>query len=244
MNGAGWRWAALGKHPMARDFIRIGSDLPVLPVLSEWVERGYKALLYQKPTRTPGCSWRFWSRGARRNQLLFGLLKDSSDAVGRPYPLLIVGQGPLHDWEKGWDLLGLALDGAWNRIEYLSRRQFGRLEDLETELNRVTAPQSDWNGLREAYPAVFELARNMDRRWFDSGAPDQEWEDRASVFLRVRPAPGVDPLQLAGAYQVGYRKLFQQIPQSLFLGGTPASSCLVFYHRSLRPADFLRLWSV
>ena len=43
-----WRWAAFGKHPVARDFFRVGPDFPLIKGFSDWVENGYQILTSKK----------------------------------------------------------------------------------------------------------------------------------------------------------------------------------------------------
>ena len=72
-------------------------------------------------TATPAgiCSWRFWAKGANKKALVCGVARDSSDSVGRPYPLLVVGTGPLADWEDEWELLPAACENTWNQMDVM-----------------------------------------------------------------------------------------------------------------------------
>lgn len=87
-------WAACGKHPAARDFFRVGQEFPMLKIFSRWVDDGYTVLARKNNNFLPN-SWRFWAKGAVRDFLMCGLIKDSSDRIGRNYPLLIIGTGLL-----------------------------------------------------------------------------------------------------------------------------------------------------
>jgi len=51
--------------------------------------------------------------------LVCGVVRDSVDRLGRPYPLLVLGTGSLREWESHWDLLPYACLPVWQRIEYL-----------------------------------------------------------------------------------------------------------------------------
>jgi type VI secretion system protein VasJ len=46
-----------------------------------------------------------------------GLGRDSSDSIGCPYPLLIMGEGRLKGWEKRWSQLPVQLNRTWKRME-------------------------------------------------------------------------------------------------------------------------------
>jgi hypothetical protein len=39
-----WRFAAIGKHPVAKDFIRLGENTSFVDGFAGWVEGGYKTL--------------------------------------------------------------------------------------------------------------------------------------------------------------------------------------------------------
>ena len=90
-----WHWSAFGKHPAAADYFRLGYSSPFVDGLTKWVESGYRLLAERSDTPPPFCSWRFWARGFGRESLVLGVVRVSSDSLGRPYPLLIMGSGPL-----------------------------------------------------------------------------------------------------------------------------------------------------
>src|SRR5512145_774650 len=104
-----WMWAAYGKHPAIKDYFRVGQDFPLLRVFVSWVENGYKQFTPERDTAMQN-SWHFWARGAASDSIVCGLVKDSSDGIGRNYPLLIIGTGPLREWAENWDLLPLACE--------------------------------------------------------------------------------------------------------------------------------------
>ncbi len=35
-----WSWIAHGKHPAAKDYFRVGEDLPIFRAFSDWVDKG------------------------------------------------------------------------------------------------------------------------------------------------------------------------------------------------------------
>jgi hypothetical protein len=60
--GAGWGWALAGKHPVVKDYIRIGQGSPLMDDFSRWVEEG----ISQGEAGGRPHSWRFFARDAGR----------------------------------------------------------------------------------------------------------------------------------------------------------------------------------
>ena len=85
----GWRFAAFGKHPGAKDYIRLGSTTPMLEGIADWVDKGYAGIEGKKKGMADAASWRFWSKGFGPGALVCGVVRDSADRLGRPYPLLV-----------------------------------------------------------------------------------------------------------------------------------------------------------
>ncbi|MRR35726.1 type VI secretion system-associated protein TagF, partial [bacterium] len=126
-----WSWCAYGKHPVAKDFIRLGRVFPLAASMAEWVEKGYSAAKGALKTERQPRFWRFWARGSVNGELVCGFLRDSSDSIGREYPFLVLGSGPISSWEEHWDLLPCACEQTWNRIEYLCTRNSVELARME-----------------------------------------------------------------------------------------------------------------
>ena len=59
----GWRFAAFGKHPGAKDYIRLGSTTPMLEGIADWVDQGYAGIEGKRKGMADAASWRFWSKG-------------------------------------------------------------------------------------------------------------------------------------------------------------------------------------
>ena len=133
---ARWHWAAMGKHPAARDFMEAGQGFPLFDALSQWMEKGYEERL-RGNRATSLHSWRFWARGGRKNSVVCGLLKDSCDTIGRLYPLLVMGTGELEEWEEHWDLLPLACENTWSQMESFSTRMYKTFQELQQDLYRT-----------------------------------------------------------------------------------------------------------
>nr|MCU0538756.1 TagF domain-containing protein [Desulfobacterales bacterium] len=145
-----WRWFALGKHPCAPDFFRVGNVFDLSRSLEEWIEAGFSRI-HEKRFSLPAMkAFRFWAQGAPSGGICGGIVRDSTDKLGRPYPFLAAGTGPLPGWEQAWDLVPMALEGCWRQMERLAARSFGLLPELEAELLGWAPPAADWTRCRAA----------------------------------------------------------------------------------------------
>jgi hypothetical protein len=244
-SGSCWNWAAHGKHPSAKDFFKIGYSFPLADGFADWVRKGYQSAPEWDRSGTAGYSWRFWARGKTRNDLACGLLRDSSDSVGRPYPLLITGSGCLPSWEERWELLPWMCEGTWRHMEYISAQRFNNLEKLEVELLRTKPPCPDW-------PAI----HSMDR---EAGSPD--FISRFPVLVAEQLKNGVVRLSLNDLGNITVNSKHDDVmelvlrmnsimksdsgktPGAVFMGGTFERMFVVFFYRALNADDFKMLWS-
>lgn len=228
---------AVGKHPVARDYFRVGETEPMINGFAEWVGSGYRALeVAVKPAMSALRSYRFFARGPGRDMLACGVLRDSSDALGRPYPLLFIGCGPLKGWEDVWDLLPLACEKTWEQMEYASAGAPGDVARFDAQVRGTRPPDGDWAGLsaRRGTP----------------GGPEAEIAERVSGQLG--PPEIILSLGDGGSGDVGVaaslgfsrsRSRGQAAPNAVFIGGTFERTCLAVYNRSLTASDFAALWA-
>jgi type VI secretion system protein VasJ len=234
-SSSSWIWAACGKHPAARDFFRVGQEFPLLKIFSGWVDDGYN-MLTQKNNNPLLISWRFWAKGAVRESLICGVVKDSSDGVGRNYPLLIIGTGHLPGWEEQWDLMPLAFEKIWREIEYITTQNFNDLKKLETEVKNIRQPQPGWQ----------ELKSKKDSFHDDAGVfpniPDFPPEKKEH-FIPLDQSPHYDQNLLISHWHSFFRKNVNIIPNAVFMGGGFGRSFVGFYKRPLTPMDFFQLWT-
>jgi len=243
-----WQWAAWGKHPVARDFFSVGSNAPMVKAFSDWVEKGYKIFTSKERPSSSLCSWRFWARGPKREILVCGIGRDSSDSVGRPYPLLIMGTGPLEGWEDQWDLLPFACEKTWSQMEYLSAKRFTDFEQFEDEVQIVRPPHPEWPEFRSVSRDLWESSsatQNNVLSW-----DPRQLEDRVSVmskktdfFVPLDGGPSDDPHTLAGLWHALLKVRISDVPNAVFMGGASDGTYLAVFKRALAPTDFVRLWS-
>ena len=235
----GWKWSAYGKHPAARDYFRIGSNAPLSGAFSVWVERGYTRFIARGRPSGPPASWRFWTRETAQDHIACGILKDSTDAVGRPYPLLIMGSGPAAEWVDHWDLVPFACDAAWTEIEQISARSFGDVKSLEAEILKVKGLSADWHGFGEK------------RKSPGKASP----EALDNLKIRVHRLSEAEPILRLGEKSYDYFDLIdachrllradsKEPPSAVFMGGTVIHTYLAVFRRPLTESDFLKLWSL
>jgi len=239
VNVAAWRFAAVGKHPAARDFLRVGSPSPLVEGLAAWVDAGYAGIGEKRRPAAETCSFRFWARGAAPGAVACGVVRDSADRVGRPYPLLLAGTGPLPGWEGRWDLLPYACLPVWERMEHIASRRYDGAAAVETAVGELVPPRPDWDGYarrRDEEAAILAPPGPAGPR----GAAEKGGGD-GTVFVELSGTGAA-----AEAAALCRRRLLggeAEPPGAVFLGGTPARVVLGIFRRPLAAADFVRLWT-
>jgi type VI secretion system protein VasJ len=242
-----WEWAAYGKHPVAKDYFKLGPHGPLVKVFSEWVDSGYRRVAARGESSP--YSWRFWARGPKKDGLACGVVRDSGDQLGRPYPLLIMGTGRLANWEDQWDLIPLACDRTWAQMEYLYTKMLDDLKQLEEEIQKIPPPLSEWEEYREARRNSLEGSPSSNL----PSAPWEKWKGeellsrfgpKAELFLPLDAGLSLDPAAEIRYLHYLLKRGEKNIPQAVFMGGTLEKSLLAVFKRSVGAADFVQLWSV
>jgi type VI secretion system ImpM family protein len=218
-----WIWGASGKHPVVKDFIRIGPDTPLMNALSRWVEDGYQKV----GDKGIQHSWRFFARGMMNRELCFGLVRDSHDGSGRPFPLIIMGSGILERWDKCWDMLPQALEAIWENLEFLSVKRVCDLEELKGDIGRLPAPI-----LPERRGASAASDEGISLPGQENGMITAVLKDSGNHLMEIEQL-----LRLTG-------KRSRSAPDAVFIGGALEQSSLVVFYRPLKAADFVRLWTM
>lgn len=242
-----WCWAAYGKHPVCGDFFRCGGDFPLMKTFSEWVEKGYALLNSKDRSNHKACSWRFWAKGYKKEMLVCGLVKDSSDKLGRPYPLLIIGAGSLKDWEDQWDLVPFACEKTWNQFEYLSAQRYSDLKNMEAEVRNIRPPIPDWSESKTQRESTREFVKNL-RNAFSLETENDEMQaaglsKKTECMICLDNKLFRNQTVLINYWHFLFKAHIGTIPNAIFMGGTIEKAYLVFFRRPLTPADFVKLWS-
>ena len=244
-----WQWAAFGKHPTAKDYFRLGQESPFVEGLFGWVEKGYQLLTTNENATPDFCSWRFWVREAGKNSLVCGLVRVSSDSLGRPYPLVIMGSGPLKNWQDNWDLLPFAAERTWRQIEYLAANLFTDFKKLEEEILTIRPPDANWSGHADKRKALNRVGSSLDpyasfldiRELKRLAAANAE---KAEVFISLDRGPCDDKIMHVSLWHLLARESLKALPNAMFMGGTLDKAYLAVVKRPLKPTDFIQLWSV
>ncbi len=244
-----WRFAAEGKHPVAKDFIRLGETGPFAEGFAGWVEGGYTALTSKAGPSPEFCSWRFWTKGAGKDSLTCGVIRENSDSVGRPYPFFIIGSGPLRDWEEHWDLLPFACENTWCQLEYLATHRFDDVKKLEAELANIRPPSGAWKAHEQKRRSLNEIGSPLDpyASFLDLDKLKKQaagLADQTELFVSLERGAHVDKILQISLWHHLFRESLKAAPNALFLGGTLEKAWLAAFKRSLSAPDFVQLWSV
>jgi type VI secretion system protein VasJ len=243
-----WKWTACGKHPSAGDYFKIGNDDLMIQKFTGWIEDGYRKLLLTNPRRTWLYSWRFWVKGFRKNAIVCGICRDSSDRMGRPYPLIIIGNGKVPGWEDHWDLLPLIFENIWSQIEYLASRRLTDVSQIEKEIRRIKLQKPDWTEMSDERMYTNEFAQESEK---DGASQCKNKVDQGADTLLLRHElwvalssdKGADPFMLARVWNRALKARLNFVPTTVFMGGIPEKSFLAIFKRSLTKNDFVKLWS-
>jgi type VI secretion system protein VasJ len=217
--------------------------------LAGWMEVGYGGISPCGDSVSDLKAWRFWARGPSRGQICCGILRDSADRFGRPYPLLVAGTGPLPGWEEAWDLLPIVLEKNWQQMDRLTTRSFGLLRELEDELRGFSEPAPEWVRFRAERDEMTQAETTSLRRiqalfenlrsW--SFHPDRKTE----MVILVNDSLSLEPMVVFSLWHMVLKNEgYSTIPNAVFLGGPQIESFLVLFRRALVPEDFHKLWSV
>jgi type VI secretion system ImpM family protein len=236
--GSSWCWAAVGKHPAATDYIRLGDPSALLDALADWAAKGYDDLLCTNGSPQGIYSWRFWLRGVKKGSLICGLGRDSSDRIGRPFPLLIMGEGFVKGWEKQWVILPERLNRIWKQLEYIASHRFDDARTMEEEIHSLQQPAElvmDHVGDGGEGDNLFGTQTEVCRQQLLTGG---------FGMISLSNASGMDSDKLVRQAHATLAACCKEIPRGVFIGGTPQHTCIAVVGHPLATADFVRLWSV
>lgn len=241
-----WQWTICGKHPVVSDYFQSGSDSFLLTAFSDWMDKGYQLLKNRRINPTRLVSWRFWAQGVKKNMIVCGVVKDSSDRIGRYYPILFAGTGILEDWKNHWDLLPFALEKTWAQMDYLCSKRYSNFKHLEINLHTIKPPDPFWHEFAQKRR---ELAGNIDSMDGPFGGDITKYGKQLSelsqnkslcVIINQGLFPSVlAPLELWHALM---KKTLGAVPSSVLIGGAGELTSLAVFMRALNPDDFASLW--
>lgn len=240
-----WEWAGFGKHPIVKDYFHVGRDHSLLSAFLDWVKKGYDEITIKDYKHPDLYSWRFWARVPKRENLICGLIRDSSDNIGRPYPFMIIGTGPLKGWEENWDMLPFACEGVWKQSEFLSSSNCRDVGELENEIIRIKHPENNWEDFvkeREAFwdtrlsPASASLGILEERI--------RRASEQLEIIVSLDDETLKDQFFQVCLWHYYLKRYSKNIPNAIFMGGTMQKTFLVTLRRPLQSSDFVLLWSI
>lgn len=247
IGASSWNWTVFGKHPVAKDYFQINLTSPMANAFAKWVDAGYQRLSENLRRRTV-CSWRFWAKGQKKGTTLCGLGKSSGDSIGRPYPMMIIGEGALDQWEKYWHLMLVGLGPTWETLEYASTRRLRSLDQLEIDINHLETPHKQWQQARKMNhnDLAVDLPEWKNNKIILSGVREkvQVLEKEGRLLIPLDGQGAMDAFQLALAWHLALKDCQSPVPNTVFMGGSPEKTFLALYCRPLSPDDFSVLWSV
>lgn len=237
-----WEWSVCGKLPLAGDYFQVGSNAAILNAFSDWVKNGFHLFITRKSHAVSQYSWRFWAKGQDRETLVCGIVKDSSDNIGRPYPLLISGTGSLKNWLNYWELVPFVLDNTWKYIENLSITRFADFNQLEKQARMITPPRPQW----------LEFSSQINKEREPGGYPSdqliesvvKEFSQKDELLIPLSNRIASDSFLQACSWHLSLKQNLKDIPNLVFMGGTLDKASLSIFKRPLVYTDFVKLWSV
>lgn len=245
---ASWRWSAIGKHPVAADFVRLGAPDPTVLALWDWVEAGFNRWLAGAAPTAPTMSFRWWA-GAPKSAFRCGILRASSDSIGRPYPLLITACGELENWRHYWTLLPFACDACWNRMEAFAAGSQRDFQVMEQRLRLLPPPLADWAKLQALQLSGLESGRAAPAAALAQAAAGAAAAPAGGLQDRVLKVPvprvgGGDHARALSDYYGQWRLRNRELPSIVFMGGPMDAAQLILFLRPLTTDDFVGLWNM
>lgn len=227
----------MGKHPAAKDYVRIGAQSPLMEAVGSWAVKGYDKLSPAKEQNQQMHSWRFWLQGGKKGTLICGLGRDSSDSIGRPYPIFIMGEGVLKGWTKNWTQLTSQLNAVWKSMESLIARRFDDIRVLEEEVLNLNPPPEKVNNSIAPEGETVSCEKELT-------ACRQSIAEKGYGMIRLNSCEGDNPHSTAGHIHARLHECCKKAPLGVFLGGTPQKSHIFVLERPMNTEDFVRLWTV
>lgn len=223
--------SAYGKHPEFDDYFSLNMDTLLERALSSWVDSGTKSgadHYEQKDIR----SFRFWMLGIKKTDLLLGIVKDSSDSMGRKFPLLIICNAQFKDRDRKWPLIFTGFEAVFRNLEDITAARYGDFKEFESTLLTIKYSKPNFEK-DEKYSLSSSLLG-----WLKTE------KDRSSTIL---PVPVF--LERYGSIpnepeKKGRFSKKEGPPGAVFLGGLPEDPLVGIYSRPLRTRDFHTLFNL
>lgn len=231
---AGLEVSAYGKHPAFDDYFSVNMESPLANALSSWIESAMKSggtADKRKKIR----SFRFWVPGIKKEELVLGIVRDSSDRLGRIYPLLIMGRTRMNNRDKKWPAIFSGFESVFRAFEEMTAARYEAFNAFEASLLKIQFSEPDF----ETDFKISDTAlSNCLMGWFKSE------KDKRSVVLPVSELLEKFASHPHESQTRGIFKPNSSLPNAVFLGGLPDNPMVNLYNRPLGTRDFYRLFNL
>ncbi len=208
---------------------------------SAWIRMGAECLsgrsreLFARP-----CSWRFWARTPEKEELACGVVCNSSDSAGRPFPLLVMGIGRLAAWEDNWDLLPYACKDVWGQMEELAVKPCSTLDQVRDGVELLRSPEADWHGLLGVRQGMMSGIEGQGQA--ASMSVTDSVTDTVQLFIPLVAKDIRELFPMICLLHLQLKQKIHAVPNSLFIGGPLDHSSIALFNRPLSSDDFMRMW--
>lgn len=229
-----WQWCAWGKHPGMQDFVWAGTQTALFKRFTKWVDTGFARLKAGSALRSRHCSWRFWTKGTA-DQVVCGLVRNSSDAHGRNFPLLCIGTGDLEHWAGNCSMLPFAFEPVWKSFEYATSARLDSIAQLNESLQHIQQPMPEWRKYQQRLYGAANLSTTA------------EGEEVVEGQKRLMKIDCRIPENLPFDWHFCKRVMSledDQAPVAVFIGEIDGMVAVAILQTSLTPADFVWLWDL
>lgn len=225
----GLNLSAYGKHPAFDDYFSVNMNTPLANALSVWIENGTKSDGTADKNKVIR-SFRFWVLGIKKEELVLGIIRDSSDRLGRPYPLLIIGSTRMKNRDNQWPSIFSCFEPVFRAFEEMTAARYEIFKEFEASLLKVKFFQPDF----ENSDTVFSKCLMT---WF------KKEKERRSLALPVSDLLDKFTSHPPASPTRGIFKTDSPLPGAVFLGGLPDNPMVNLYNRPLGTRDFHSLFN-
>ncbi len=226
--------SACGKHPAFDDYFSVNVDSPMGNALRVWVENGMAVGGKRDPSRIP-YSFRFWVRGIKKKEVILGILRDSSDRMGRIYPLMMMGRLFMDERDRQWHHIFSLFENIFREFEGMTAAHYQGFRELENGLCTLAGrslPPAGGPGDPDPFSGCIKA-------WFDRDRQKREVLTLPVNTMKLEFSdfgPAKESRGFFGPKPVS--------PGAVFLGGRPENPVVSIYSRALNTRDFLTLFDL
>lgn len=235
-------WMIYGKLPITRDYFQLGPIDSVNNALVNWMANGYSQYVNSgHKVNDKGIKLRFYSVGKDDKTFTAGLLKFSSDDIGRPFPIMVTGPGKIESWKKHWHRVMKAEKGLWITAESLIKDDLTGLHDLKIRLeNFQYAVHSRFIKSEKTLFAVKNKPTfNESLIKYENGL----WQaDLTNIINESDENTTVNDIVEFCCNFLKEKK--EQTPRTVFVSENKERTQIFVFSRALTNKDFLTLWKM